>query len=200
MVDACYVCRRTQADLDHLNEEIRTRVYLSYFSNIRAQLDERQRQIRFLQRLKDEESSDPHFRIGAAQVFGDPQAYEKLMPWIDTLLEIARGAGKPTDAHGTMGELVEKLLAEGRAAAARLEESLNRVRAGFATGGGSPLSLESVTQALPVAWPADLEGIEWLAGRVGDREPLRRSPGEAPPAVEVPLHLCSACRALLGGR
>jgi len=88
MEDACYLCGRTQVDLDRLNEEIRTRVYLSYFSNARGQIDDERRTIAFLQRLKDEEGGYPHFRINARQVFGDPKAYEKLMPWIDTLVKI----------------------------------------------------------------------------------------------------------------
>ena len=97
MDDACYLCRRTQLDLDRLNEEIRTRVYLSYFSNLRGQIDEERRKITFLQRLKDEESGDPHFRINAKQVFGDPKAYEKLMPWIDTLIEVVHSRGGAVD-------------------------------------------------------------------------------------------------------
>ena len=197
MEDACYLCRRTQVDLDRLNEEIRTRVYLSYFSNVRGQIDDERRRITFLQRLKDEESGDPHFRINAKQVFGDPKAYEKLMPWIDTLIEIARSTDRPLDEHKTMGELVEELLAEERRLATQLEQGLNQLRSGFASGGRPPLRLEPVSSVLSVDW--NLEGFpaRWKPSRPNDREPLAHAAGEARTAVEVPMHICSVCRQLL---
>jgi hypothetical protein len=198
MDDACYICRRTQTDLDHLNEEIRARVYLSYFSNARGQIDEQRRRITFLQRLKDEESADPHFRISALQVFGDPAAYKKLMPWIDTLMEIARPGGTPSDVRGTIGELVEALLAQERGKVSRMEEGLNQIRGGFATGGRSPFSLQVVTRAFPVEWSVDGHLVAWRAGSATDREPLQRPPGGSKSAVEVPLHICSVCQQLLG--
>jgi hypothetical protein len=199
MVDACYLCRRTQGDLDHLNEEIRTRVYLAYFSNARAQLDERKRRISFLQRLKDEESADPHFRIAAAQVFGDPPAYKKLMPWIDTLIDIASPGGKRADVAGTMGELVESLLAEERTTVAHMEEGLNRIRSEFTTGGKAPLTLHPITRRLPVEWSVDTPGFSWRPSQASDAEPLRRDPDSSRASVEVPLFICTACRQLLGG-
>jgi hypothetical protein len=198
MDDACYVCRRTQVDLDHLNEEIRTRVYLSYFSNARAQIDEQRRKISFLQRLKDEESGDPHFRINAAQVFDDPMAYKKLMPWIDTLMEIARAGEEREDVKETIGELVEGLLVKERATTSKMEEGLNRIRAGFATGGKSPLSLHAITQAFPVEWYLDGSPFAWRASPASDREPLRHSLGESKSTVDVVLHICSVCQKLTG--
>ena len=198
MEDSCYVCRRTQVDLDRLNEEIRTRVYLSYFSNARNQIDEQRRKIVFLQRLKDEESGDPHFRINATQVFGDPGAYKKLMPWIDQLIEIANSRGKPMDAQKTIGGLVEELLAEERRLAPTLEEGLEQIRAGFATAGKHPLSLEAVTYSFPVNWSVAGVPFTWRAGPGNDREPLQRLPGDSKPVVEVQLHICSACRKITG--
>jgi len=199
MVDACYLCRRTQADLDHLNEEIRTRVYLSYFSNARSQIDDQQRKISFLQRLKDEESADPHFRIGAPQVFGDPMAYKKLMPWIDTLMEIASPGGQRTDVRGSIGELVDTLLAQERSVIARLEEGLNQIRGGFTTGGKAPLTLHAVTRAFPVEWSVDGHAFVWRPSQASDREPLRRVEGSSKATVDVQLQICSACQELLGG-
>jgi hypothetical protein len=185
-------------DLDRLNEEIRTRVYLSYFSNARAQIDEQRRKITFLQRLKDEESGDPHFRINAKQVFADPAAYKKLMPWIETLMEIAKADERRADDSRTMGELVEQLLAEERRVTTKLEEGLNQIRGGFATGGRLPLVLEPVTQPLPVEWTVDAIPFKWHAGQPSDREPLRREPGGARPTVDVQLHLCTLCQKLVG--
>ena len=162
MVDSCYICRRTQVDLDHLNEEVRTRAYLSYFSNARSQIEDQSREINFLQRIQDEESGDPHFRINARQVFSDPEAYKKLMPWIETLMDIAKEHEKRPDDPRTIGELVPELLARERHLTAQMEQGLIELRGGFATGGKSPLSLEVVTYAFP--------------GRVVDRR-IRRSPG-----------------------
>ncbi|MGP8159463.1 MAG: hypothetical protein ACLPWO_07670 [Thermoplasmata archaeon] len=196
MDDACYLCRRTQVDLDRLNEEIRTRVYLSYFSNARSQIDEQRRKITFLQRLKDEESGDPHFRINAKQVFGDPMAYKKLMPWIDTLMEIAHAEQKSVGETKSIGELVEELLTEERRLTSKLEEGLNQVRGGFATGGKSPLSLDTVSHFLPVDWSVDAYSLKWQTGPGGDREPLRRQPGDSKPTVEVQLHICTICQKL----
>ena len=197
MDDSCYICRRTQVDLDRLNEEIRTRVYLSYFSNARGQIDEQRRKITFLQRLRDEESGDPHFRITAKQVFGDPAAYKKLMPWIDTLMEIAHASPKITVETKTMGELVEELLAEERRITSKLEEGLNQIRGGFATGGRSPLSLNTVSYFLPVDWTVDTYPIRWQVAQGGGREPLRQQPGESKAAVEVQLHICTICQKLV---
>ncbi|MGP8077060.1 MAG: hypothetical protein ACLQD8_08375 [Thermoplasmata archaeon] len=194
MDDACYLCRRTQVDLDRLNEEIRTRVYLSYFSNARGQLDEQRRRITFLQRLKDEESGDPHFRISARQVFGDPMAYKKLMPWIETLMEIANAIEMKPDDAGTIGALVDRLLAEQHGIALKMEEGLNRIRGGFAASGHSPLSLEVVTHSFPVEWSVDGDPFAWRANPSSDREPLRRLPGASKSTVEVQLHVCSACQ------
>jgi len=196
MDDACYLCRRTQIDLDRLNEEIRTRIYLSYFSNARSQIDEQRRKITFLQRLKDEESGDPHFRINAKQVFGDPKAYEKLMPWIDALIEIARTSSGPLDEKHTMGDLVDELLVEERHIATRLEQGLNQIRTGFATGGRSPLSLETVTLSLPVDWTLEGLPIAWQAGQANDREPLHSGAAGSRSTVDIPIHLCTACRKL----
>jgi hypothetical protein len=197
MEDACFLCRRTQVDLDRLNEEIRTRVYLSYFSNGRAQVDDQRRRITFLQRLKDEESGDAHFRINAKQVFGDPKAYEKLMPWIDTLLEVVRATGRPVDEKKSMGELVEELLVEERHLAGELERGLDQLRAGFAVSGKQPLRLELVTYSFPVDW--SLEGFpsRWIPSQPGDREPLAHSSPEGRPTVDIPVHLCTVCRKIL---
>lgn len=198
MDDACYICGRTQVDLDRLNEEIRTRVYLSYFSNARGQIDEQRRKITFLQRLKDEESGDPHFRINAKQVFGDPIAYKKLMPWIDTLMEIANAGEKRVDDKRSIGELVEELLAEERHITPKLEEGLNLIRGGFATGGKVPLSLDTVTHALPVEWSVNAYPFTWRAGQANDREPLQRPAGGSKATVEVKIHLCTICQKITG--
>jgi len=197
MEDACYLCGRTQVDLDRLNEEIRTRVYLSYFSNARGQIDDERRTIAFLQRLKDEEGGDPHFRINARQVFGDPKAYEKLMPWIDALVKIVKARNQPVDERRSIGELVDELLLEERHLATTLEEGLNRLRSGFATGGKAPFSLETVTYPFPVDWSVKEVLVGWHPGSPGEREPLQQSPGGAKSSVEVPIHLCSVCRRLL---
>jgi len=198
MDDACYICRRTQVDLDRLNEEIRTRVYLSYFSNARAQIDEQRRRITFLQRLKDEESGDAHFRIGAKQVFDDPMAYKKLMPWIDMLMEIASRGNVLPASTTTIGELVDQLLLEQRGITASMEEGMSRMREGFATGKRSPLTLETVTQVLPVAWSVDGYPFAWRSNPANDREPLRRPAGGSPAMVEFPLHICSVCQRIVG--
>lgn len=194
MEDSCYICRRTQTDLDRLNEEVRTRVYLSYFSNARAQIDDERRKITFLQRLKDEESGDPHFRINAKQVFGDPRAYEKLMPWIDTLIEIVRSGQRRVDESRSIGELVEELLVAERHDASRMEEGLNQIRAGFATGGKFPLHLEKVAYSFPVEWSVEGSGVSWRSSNPDDREPLERAAGEPKSVVEFPVHICTVCR------
>jgi len=196
MEDACYICRRTQVDLDRLNEEIRTRVYLSYFTNARNQIDEQRRKITFLQRLKDEESGDPHFRINAKQVFGDPAAYKKLMPWIDTLMEIASADAKNPIERQTIGELVEELLAEERHVSPKLESGLDQIRSGFATSGKYPLSLETVTFAFPVEWAVGGAPFAWRTSSANGREPLQRAVGDSKSTVDVQLHICSACRKL----
>jgi hypothetical protein len=198
MVDSCYICGRSQADLDRLNEEVRARVYLSYFSSARGQIDEQQRKITFLQRLRDEESGDPHFRIGAPQVFADPTAYQKLMPWIDTLIEIAGPAFPPAELRGTIGELVEKLLSQERALTTKLEQALERIRAAFSSGARSPMVLREVGHAFPVEWAVDDLALAWRASQPGDREPLVRTAGSARPTVEIRLHLCTVCQALIG--
>lgn len=197
MVDSCYICRRTQTDLDHLNEEIRTRVYLSYFSNARSQIDQQQRRIVFLQRLRDEESGDPHFRINAKQVFGDPPAYKKLMPWIDTLIEIANSDESPVPESATIGGLVEQLLNAERLSIAKREQGLNEIRTAFAAGGKPPLTLESVTATFPVEWDLSELPFTWRASSASDRELLHPSLGESKATVEVPIFLCSVCRKLL---
>jgi hypothetical protein len=198
MVDACYVCRRTQVDLDRLNEEIRTRTYLSYFSNVRGQIDEQRHKVTFLQRLKDEESGDPHFRIGAAQVFADPGAYRKLMPWIETLMEIARPPGSAGEVRGTIGEMVERLLDEQRNQTARMEEGLNHLRTEFAGGGHAPLSLQPVVRAFPVGWSLEGHGITWRPNSATETEPLRPAVGNTNPTIDVTLHVCTGCQRLLG--
>lgn len=198
MVESCFLCRRTQSDLDHLNEEIRARVYLSYFSSARGQIDEQQRQHTFLQRLKDEESGDAHFRINAKQVFGDPKAYEKLMPWIDTLIDIARTTPLPPDDGRTIAQLVEDLLREQHRAATQMEQALGQLRSGFATGSRSPLTLEVVRLTFPVDWNVDGLPFTWKSSPASDREPLHHDPGEGRTSVEVPVSLCSVCRKLTG--
>lgn len=198
MVDACYICRRTQVDLDHLNEELRTRAYLSYFTNARSQIDDQRRKISFLQRLKDEESGDPHFRINAKQVFGDPKAYEKLMPWIDTLIEVSRSSERPLEDSWTVGNLVEELLTDQRRIASNLEQGMDQLRSGFAGGEKAPLSLESVTYTFPVDWPVDGPHLKWRAAQANDRPPLQRLPGEGKPVVEMKVFMCTVCRRLLG--
>ena len=196
MVEACYFCRRTQADLDHLNEEVRTKAYLSYFSNVRAQLDDRQRRITFLQRLRDEEGSDPHFRIGAEQVFADPPAYEKLMPWIDTLIEIARSQGPDAAPRGTIGELVQALLARERLLAAQTEEALAEIRGGFTAGGRSPFALHPTVLHLPVDWTVEAASFRWKATGPSDIEPLERKEGAARPTVTFTVQVCTVCERL----
>jgi hypothetical protein len=198
MTDSCYVCRRTQADLDRLNEEIRTKVYLSYFSNARNQIDEQQQRFTFLERLKDEEGGDPHFRIKARQVFGDPEAYEKLMPWVNTLMGIIRASDLRSDEEWTIGELVDALLTEERRLATAMEHGLNQLRAGFAREGRSPLALEPATYVFPVDWSVEGFPFPWRGSQVNEAEPLSRQPGESKATVEVPLHLCSVCRKLTG--
>ena len=198
MPDACYLCRRTQADLDRLNEETRTRVYLSYFSNARGQLDEQLRRINFLQRIKDDEGADPHLRIPAQQIFGDPAAYKKLMPWIDTVIEIAGPGGARTPVTGTIGELVERLLGEERAVASGMELGLNELRGGFPVEGHSPLALRKVTVSLPVGWTVDGHRFAWHTVPAGEAEPLHRPPGSAKATADVELHLCAVCEKLLG--
>ncbi|HYA69952.1 MAG TPA: hypothetical protein VEH28_01105 [Thermoplasmata archaeon] len=196
MDDACYLCRRTQVDLDRLNEEIRTRVYLSYFTNIRGQIDDERRKVVFLQRLKDEEGGDPHFRINAKQVFGDPKAYQKLMPWIDTLIEIVSTDNWQLDETRTIGELVNELLQDQHRRASKLEEGLERIRAAFAPGGKFPFYLETLVLPLPVGWSLEGSAPSWRPNQPGDREPLLRPAGDAKPVVEVPIHVCSVCRRL----
>jgi len=125
-------------------------------------------------------------------------AYKKLMPWIDTLMEIARPGGKAAEVQGTIGELVEALLAEERAATSRMEVGLNQIRDGFATGGRSPLSLQTVVHPLPVEWSVDGHPFVWRASSANDREPLRRDPGAPKSTVDVPLHICTVCQMLTG--
>jgi len=197
MVDSCYICRRTQTDLDHLNEEIRTRVYLSYFSNARGFIDEQQRRIAFLQRLRDEESGDPHFRINAKQVFGDPPAYKKLMPWIDTLIEIVSLTEYPVSESATIGALVEQLLEVEHQSILKREQGLNELRSAFASGGKPPLSLEAITPAFPVDWNLSEIPFKWRATSPSERELLHRAPGGSKSTVDVPIFLCTICRTLV---
>jgi len=198
MDDACYLCRRTQADLDRLNEETRTRVYLTYFTNARGQIDDLRRRINFLQRLKDEEGGDPHFRISAKQVLGDPPAYKKMMPWIDTLVEIATTVDLPTDEDRTMADLVGALLLQEHHFAAALEEGVNQLRSGFPSGERSPLTLQLVQLNVPVSWSVDRSLIRWKAGQSEEPEPIQDSSGGPGHAVRLPVHLCTLCRKLLG--
>jgi len=200
MVDACYVCGRTQADLDRMNEEVRARVYLSYFSNARGLIDEQHRRITFLQRLKDEESGDAHFRISAAQVFADPAAYKKLMPWIDALMEIERGSLPRAEPNGTIGDLLERLLSRERARTAELEAGLERIRAAFGAGTRSPFALEPWRRAFPVDWAVHDIALPWHASEPGEREPLAPAIGSTKPTVEIQLHLCTACRQLVAAK
>jgi len=197
MVDSCYICRRTQTDLDHLNEETRTRVYLSYFSEARGQIDEQQRRIAFLRRLRDEESGDPHFRIPAKQVFGDPPAYKKLMPWIDTLIEIVNRGDYPISETATIGNVVEQLLEAEHLSIAKREQGLNEIRAAFASGGRPPFSLEPATIAFPVDWNLPALRTAPSGASAGGPGLLHRTPGETRPTVDVPIFLCSVCRRLL---
>jgi len=196
MVDSCYICRRTQTDLDHLNEEVRTRAYLSYFSNARSQIDEQSRKIQFLQRIQDEESGDPHFRINAQQVFGDPEAYQKLMPWIRTLIDISEGHEKRTDDPRTVGELVRELLEQERKITAQMEQGLSDLRSGFAVGEKAPLTLVEVTCSFPVSWSIAGTPFGWKAAQPSDTEPLRRVAQGGKAVVDVRVHLCSVCRKL----
>jgi len=195
MADTCYLCRRTQVDLDRLNEEIRTRVYLSYFSNARAQIDEQRSRISFLQRLKDEESGDPHFRINARQVFADPPAYQKMMPWIETLIDLAK-SGPPAEST-TIGMLVDQLLASEHEAILRMEEGLTKLRTGFPSGDRLPFALTRVTPSYPVHWSVDSHQFPWRPDRADAREPLLRTEGSDDASVEVELHLCTVCRKIL---
>ncbi len=194
MVDACYICRRTQVELDRLNEETRTRTYLSYFSNARGQIDDQSRKITFLQRLQDEEGADPHFRINAQQVFGDPEAYKKLMPWVEMLMEIANARPKKPEDTRSIGELVDDLLKDERHLASKMEQGLMELRGGFTVGGRSPLTLEEVTLSFPVEWTIAGSPFTWRASQASDREPLRREPSTSLPVVDIPVHLCSICR------
>jgi len=197
MEDSCYLCGRTQTDLDRLNEEIRTRVYLSYFSNVHGQIDDERRKLNFLQRLKDEEGGDPHFRISARQVFGDPKAYEKLMPWADKLIEMARESQHSIEERTTIGDLVDQLLQERHNRAAELEQGLNQIRAGFATGGKFPFYLERVAESFPVEWAVSPSRVTWRPSQSGEREPLQQTAGESKSVVEAPIFLCSVCRKLV---
>jgi hypothetical protein len=181
-------------DLDHLNEEIRTRVYLSYFSNARSQIDEQRRKIAFLQRLHDEESGDAHFRINAQQVFGDPLAYKKLMPWIETLMEIVTASEKGRQSSGSMGDLIKELLVEEHRITTSMEEGLNHLREGFATGGRTPLTLIPVKHAFPVDWTIVGFPFTWHASQANDREPLLRVVGQPKAMIEIPLYICSVCQ------
>lgn len=196
MEDACYICHRTRTDVDRLNEEVRTRVYLEYFANTRSQLDQQRRRIVFLQRLKDEESADPHFRINAGQVFGDPPAYEKLMPWIDRLIEIARSQGSTIDEKRTIGELVDYLLVEEKHHAAALEQGLDQLRTRFAATGKPPVTLDEVKLLVPVDWSMEGSTAQWQAHQPNEVEPLQSVPGDARPSVEMTIHICSICRKL----
>jgi len=200
MVDSCYICRRTQVDLDHLNEEVRTRAYLSYFSNARSQIEDQSRKINFLQRIQDEEGGDAHFRISARQVFGDPDAYKKLMPWVETLTEIAKEAEERPDDPRTIGELVRDLLAQERHRTAQMEQGLMELRGGFATGAKSPLSLEPVTCAFPVEWTIAGSPFAWRGSQASDREPLRRDSEGSRALIDIPIHLCSICRKIVATR
>ena len=200
MVDSCYICRRTQADLDHLNEEVRTRVYLSYFSNARNQIEDQSRKINFLQRIRDEEGADPHFRINARQVFADPEAYKKLMPWVETLMEIVKEDEKRPGDSRTIGELVQDLLAQERHRTAQMEQGLMELRGGFATGAKSPLALEPVTCAFPVEWTIAGSPFAWRASPASDREPLRRDSDGSKALIDIPVHLCSICRKIVATR
>ena len=196
MEDACYICHRTRTDVDRLNEEIRTRVYLEYFANTRSQVDHERRRIAFLQRLKDEESGDPHFRINAGQVFGDPPAYEKLMPWIDRLIEIALSRGSTVDEKRNIGELVDYLLVEEKHHAAALEQSLDQLRTRFTSDGEVPVSLDEVKLLVPVDWSMSGSAAQWRSSQPGDVEPLKSVPGDARPSVEVTIHVCTICQKL----
>jgi hypothetical protein len=187
-------------DLDRMNEEIRTKVYLSYFSNARGQVDEQRRRSTFLKQLKDEEGFDPHFRIKAKQVFEDPQAYKKLMPWIDRLMEIASTLDVRPDENATIGEVVDKLLAEVRQATAKMDEGMNRLGGAFATGGKTPLSLEMVNLTFPVEWLSEGYPFKWRGSDASDREPLQRKPGSSKPTVDMQFHVCSVCRMMLDER
>ncbi|HKN07526.1 MAG TPA: hypothetical protein VJ021_08035 [Thermoplasmata archaeon] len=185
-------------DLDHLNEEVRTRAYLSYFSNARSQIEDQSRKINFLQRIQDEESGGLHFRINARQVFSDPEAYKKLMPWIETLMDIAKESAQQPDDPRTIGELVPELLARERHLTSQMEQGLIELRGGFATGGKSPLSLEAVTYAFPVEWTIAGSPITWHGSQPSDREPLRRDPEGSKTLIDIPIHLCSICRKIIG--
>ena len=172
-------------------------MYLSYFSNARSQIDEQRRKIAFLQRLHDEESGDAHFRINAQQVFGDPLAYKKLMPWIETLMEIVAASEKGRQSSGTMADLIKELLVEEHRTTTSMEEGLNHLREGFATGGKSPLSLVAIISAFPVDWTIVGFPFGWIASQANDREPLLRTAGQSKAMVEIPLHICSVCQRIV---
>lgn len=197
MPDSCYLCKRTQADLDHLIEEIRTRRYLSYFSEARSQMDDQQRKFTFLQRLKDEEGSDPHFRINAKQVFGDPMAYKKLMPWIETLIEVVHSTGTPVDERQTIGELVDDLLVQERSIANRMEQALNQLRTAFTAGGTSPLTLDAVTLAFPVTWSVEGLPFTWEPAAAKNPRSPPGPPGASKPFVEISVYLCTICQRIV---
>jgi hypothetical protein len=197
MEDACYFCRRTQVDLDRLNEETRTRVYLAYFTNARAQIDELRRKITFLQRLKEEEGGDPHFRINAKQVLSDPPAYKKMMPWIDTLVEVANSVELPKDDGRTMADLVGALLAVEHRTATNLEDAVNQLRNSFSSGERSPLTLQPLTVSVPVSWSVDRSAIHWRQSSSSDIEPIHSSPEAPGHFVDLALHVCSLCRRMV---
>ena len=198
MDDACYLCRRTQSDLDRLNEELRTHAYLAYFSRARSALDDQRRRLNLLQRLKDEESGDAHFRIPAAQVFGDPPAYEKLMPWIAKLIEIAGSPTTSADLSGTMGDLIDRLLVRERSATVHLEEALNRLRSAIPPASGVPIRLETIGIGLPVPWAVDPSIAPPGPEADGSAGPLRPETGGGRTLIDLPVHLCTVCRELLG--
>lgn len=196
MEDSCYICRRTRSELDRLNEETRTRVYLQYFTNAHGLLDELNRRTTFLQRLKDEEGGDAHLRINAHQVFADPQAYEKMMPWIGRVMEIAHDSPLVKDSSKSIGELLGGLLAEGHNHARAVEEALDQVRAAFAPGQHAPLALEAVSVVVTAPWVLGEDAYVWRTTEKSGAEPLRRVAGRPRPELPMPIFLCTICRAI----
>ncbi len=195
MADSCYLCRRTQAELDRLNEETRARVYLSYFSNARAQLDDVLQRIGLLERLADEEGGGPYFRQAAGTVFAALDSEANTLPWLRALRNLVPpGALDPT---GTIEDLVAALIAEHRQRAAALERILADLRSTLASPRKGPLVLEPTNLPVPIDGAGEPGSLVWSSAGGAGPEPLHRSSDGTRARVDLPVHLCTVCRILV---